>query len=120
MNDLDGFEASKAIGLTQAAKMMRGRRGAPAVDTLRRWASPKRGWRAWPGGPVVFLRVVRLNGELVTTEAWVKAFEAERIRLGERRPPEGPVIRSAGERRRGHQRAEAYLDQQGVRGPRQD
>lgn len=94
MRDHDDEVRDGMMRLSQAAGLMRGRYGRrPAADTLRRWANPRKGCRpAGADGPVIFLRVVRLGGELLTRAEWVAEFEAERLRMGMRvvSPPRGP------------------------------
>lgn len=112
-NDILGAEA---LSLTEASKMLRGRGGKPAaIETIRRWANPNKGCRpAGKDGPVLILHTVRVNGELLTRREWVEAFEAERLRLGDRQPT-GPVSRTPAKRAAGHRRAEKLLDEMGVR-----
>lgn len=111
------FTMSRAIGLTDAARLMRGRRGKnPAVETVRRWANPARGcYPSGQSGPQLVLRTHRVNGELLTLREWVEEFERARAALGAR-----PVVvkleteRKGPKRQRAHDRAEAALDRQGV------
>lgn len=103
------------ITLTDAAKLMRGRAGRrPSIDSIRRWASVRKGCRpSGQEGPVVYLQVVRVNGELLTTAEWVHEFERERVRLGARERP--PFLgRTDRQRERAYKRACARLDAEGV------
>ena len=104
------------IGLAAAAKLMRGRGGKPpSIESLRRWANPLRGYRpCGPTGPTLVLQTVKLNGEFLTCERWVREFEAARERAGVRAAP--PVLaRPARSRAAAHRRAEEALDRAGVR-----
>jgi len=72
-------QIKRAISLTEAAKLLRGRGGkSPHVMTVRRWADPKRGYRA--GGSPVVLRAVKIGPDVVTLPEWVAEFEAARVR----------------------------------------
>src|SRR5262249_62001467 len=99
-----------------ARKLLRGRGGrSPSLETVRRWASPRRGSRpAGPNGPRLVLRAIRLGGELLMLPEWVEEFERERRRLGVRTPaPGAPRDRTDRQRRRAYERAEAELDRRG-------
>jgi hypothetical protein len=126
MSEYVPFDPLTAIGLTEAARRMRGRDGrAPNVRTLRRWANLRFGCRpAGRNGPRIYLRVVRYNGYLLTMRQWVDTFEAERARLGVRPLPgeagTPPLPRSSRERQRAHEAAERVLDQGGVGRRRQE
>lgn len=77
--ELIGFDLETAIGMTAAAKLVRGRRGRRAHrETLRRWAI--RGCVV--GGERIFLRSVVVSGERLTTELWLKEFNKRRTALG--------------------------------------
>lgn len=94
------FDLSRAIGLCQASQLMRGKSGQrPAVETVRRWANPKRGcYPAGRSGPRLVLQTHKLNGEILTMPEWVAAFEADRVELSLRliQPPSAvPPIRPA-------------------------
>ena len=84
------IDLTDAIGLSTAAKRMRGRGGkAPSVETVRRWANPRRGcFPQGKGGPRLVLATIRMSGELLTLPEWVEAFERDRARLGRRGPPQ--------------------------------
>jgi hypothetical protein len=109
------IDLGQAIGLAEAARLMRGRGGkAPSVETVRRWANPKRGcWPQGKEGPQLILLTARVNGELLTTEAWVKAFEDRRLQLGMRQPP-APQGRPPSRRAAAHRRAEERLREAGT------
>lgn len=109
------FDPKTAIGLVAATKLVRGRKGkAVAVETLRRWSNPRKGCRPQgPDGPALILRTVKLNGECLTTAAWVEEFEAERARLGAR--PGGVRVRPGGPMVPGHAEAERRLRDKGRR-----
>lgn len=112
----DPIDISRAIGLTEAAKLMRGRGGkSPSVETIRRWANPKKGcWPAGKEGPQLLLRTVRYNGELVTLPEWVQEFERLRVALGLREPlPPSERPRPMRSRMAAHRRAEEALDRMG-------
>jgi hypothetical protein len=103
------FDVEKAIGLSEAAKMLRGRGGKrPHVETLRRWAT--RGCAA--GKQKILLRSILLNGERLTTVEWVKSFDRARIVAG--LDEEVVPVQSARERTKSVERANAYLDRVGV------
>jgi hypothetical protein len=112
------FDLNDAIGLVEAAKLVRGRGGRRVcVDTLRRWASERRGcYPLGKAGPKVVLRTVRVNGELLTTRAWVEEFERERAGAG-RLQGGGPSVQPPRERRaaqKRHEQAERDLDRMGA------
>lgn len=115
--DLRGFDGTRAITMSQARKIIRGRKGDASVETVRRWASPHTGCRpAGPDGPLLVLPAVRLNGLLYTMAEWVEAFERARQELGRRPVRERVSHRTPRQRRAAHRRAEAYLDRKGVVG----
>ena len=106
---LNPAEVKRAISLTEAAKMLRGRGGkAPHLTTVRRWADPKRGFRSG-GGPVVVLRAVKIGCDVVTLPEWVEEFQAARIRP----LPAMPRERSARSARAAHRRAVEELRRAG-------
>ena len=106
------FDVSQAIGLAEAAKYMRGRGGKkPSVETVRRWCSLTKGCSV--GGKVLILHAVRVNGELLTMPGWVEAFEAERIRMGDRQP-QAPLCRTPRQREAGMRRARERLTADGI------
>lgn len=117
LNLAEIIDMDKAIGLADAAKLMRGRGGrAASVETLRRWANEKRGCRPQgPTGPQLVLQTIRLGGELLTTPEWVKAFEMERLRLGVRAGRTMPAPeRSPAKRERAQKKARKKLQRIGV------
>lgn len=69
----------RALGIPQAARILRGKRGQPGVceATVRRWAHPDHGC-PHPGGRVV-LRTTLWLGERLTTIEWIDEFEAARL-----------------------------------------
>lgn len=73
------LDQTKALTLRDLRKQMRGRGGRQiALDTLRRWASPKRGYRpAGPEGEAVQLPTVHLHGEHMTMQTWIDWFNLE-------------------------------------------
>lgn len=91
-----GDGAGNWISMSEAAELMRGRGGRKLnVETVRRWANPKRGCRPLGNeGPVLLLQTARVNGYLVTTREWVLDFESERVRLGMR---QGGVVPAGGD-----------------------
>lgn len=114
------FDLAEAMGLAAARKLMRGRGGRPpAVQTVRRWANPARGcYPAGKGGPRVVLQTRKVSGEVLTTAAWVEAFERERAVLGAREAPrELPRARSDRRRIRDLRLADEGLDAAGVGTP---
>lgn len=112
------FNLTLAISLAIARTRMRGRGGKlPAIQTVRRWANPKRGCRpAGEHGPLIVLRTVKFSGEILTMPEWVAEFEAERVRLGTRENP--PLPRTSKERRRADEAAERRLNNARVGGDR--
>jgi hypothetical protein len=86
MKTPEPFPLGQAIGLSEAARLVRGRGGRPAcVETLRRWANPKRGCRpAGKCGPKLVLKTHKLNNEILTLPQWVREFEQDRAADGER------------------------------------
>lgn len=112
----DAFAGVQFIGLADAVKLMRGKvRGQPPhIQTVRRWANPRKGYRAVPWGDVAILQTVRLGGDICTTVEWVAAFEERRLRLGclavgQERPPTERQAAAA------HKRAERSLDRRGCK-----
>jgi hypothetical protein len=102
------IDLSKAIGMAEAAALVRGMGGrAPHVETMRRWAT--KGVRV--NGELVRLRTIKLNSERITLPEWVRAFEEERLRLA---MAQAPVSRTEGEARAAHERAEVELAARGV------
>jgi hypothetical protein len=83
--DLAGtFDRPQALTLTQATKLMKGRKGHIHREIALRWANPRRGYRpAGPDGPVLILPVLKVDGLRLTMPAWVLAFEAMRRQLAE-------------------------------------
>src|SRR5581483_2545307 len=76
------FDRQRALTLTQAAKLMKGRKGHIHREVILRWANPRRGYRPFgPDGPTLILPVVRVEGMRLTMAAWVLAFEAARKTL---------------------------------------
>lgn len=115
----DELDLTRAISLTEAAKLMRGRGGKrPSVETVRRWANPKKG--CWPQGRgegrrQLLLRVVRLNGEMLTSETWVRDFELARARLGARPQPDPRLqLRTPRQREAAQRRARERLARDGI------
>lgn len=83
--NLDTFDLATSISLAEAAECLHGRNGQrPAVETVRRWTRPDRGYRSRETGEQVVLPTVRINGELRTMPAWVAWFEAMRVTMGRR------------------------------------
>lgn len=113
------FDLSRAIGLSRAAPLMRGKGGrAPSVETVRRWANPARGcYPAGAGGPHLVLRTHKLNGEILTMPEWVEAFELERVRLSDRQSAAAQPVERTSRKRQGEvKRAQARLDRAGIGG----
>lgn len=109
-------DLSRAIGLAAAAKLMRGRGGKPpSVESVRRWANPKRGCRPrGKDGPQVLLMTIRVSNELVTLPEWVQAFEAKRAQLGLRgAQPAAPPV-SDRTRQAENRRADEVLARAGI------
>lgn len=111
----DVLDLSKAISLTEAAKLIRGKGGRPpSVVTLRRWANPRKGcYPQGAGGPCVVLHTVRVSGDILTTREWVEAFERARVKAGDRL---ASPVRSPRAAKAAHRRAEAELDRKGIGG----
>ncbi len=74
------LDLAHALTLIDATKLLRGRRGAPAYNTVMRWARPNQGYSV--GMVRVVLPTVLLNGVRWTMPAWVRAFEQARTELG--------------------------------------
>lgn len=112
---MEDYDEARSITLTEARRMVRGKGGGDcSLDVLRRYASPKRGCRPLgEGGPVIYLRVVKVGGRLRTMPEWVEAFVRERAALTDRRPP--VQARSPRAARAGHKRAGERLDRAGVK-----
>lgn len=99
------------IGMTEARKLLRGRKGDVSLPALRRWASPHRGRTV--NGTRVVLRSVKVGGRLMTTAEWVEDFARDCERAGERQGAEGyrpPRGRAAALRA-----AQEFLDSRGVK-----
>ena len=73
------FDERQALTMADAARLLRGRRGNPAVAVLRRWASPKRGCRV--GQLVLLFPAIKHGGQLLTMPAWVAAQRRAEERL---------------------------------------
>jgi hypothetical protein len=116
-DDLTEEQLKRVMTLSQAAKLMRGRDGKhPHITNVRRWANPRRGWRA-PDGTVHVLRCAKVSAQLVTLPEWVRAFEL--VRMGESdkaRRAAGPMPRTPTQRAAAARRANARLDKRGVGG----
>lgn len=74
------FNLKNAINLSKARSMMRGKGGgSPSLDTVRRWGNRRCGCRpVGVNGPVIYLNVIRVNGEMLTMPEWVEEFERRR------------------------------------------
>ena len=80
--DLATFDRQRAVTLTQAAKLMKGRKGHIHREVILRWANPRRGYRpSGPRGPTLILPIVKVEGLRLTMAEWVLAFEAMRKQL---------------------------------------
>lgn len=81
---MDAVDTKRLISLTEAAKLIRGKGGKRAhVASVRRWASPKRGYR--PRGSLaapIVLRTVRIGPDVCTLPEWVEEFERARLEAG--------------------------------------
>ena len=111
------LDPNAPISMAQAAKMIRGRGNRSVnVETLRRWANPRRGcYPAGPDGPQLLLKTVRISNELITRPVWVEAFEAERLRLGQREQLPPPPREPSSRRRAAENRlADEILDRMGI------
>jgi hypothetical protein len=76
------FDRERALSLTQATKLMKGRKGHLHREIAARWANPRRGYRpAGPEGPVLILPCIRMDGQRLTMPEWIAAFEAMRKQL---------------------------------------
>lgn len=78
----DPIDHARLISLAAASHLLRGRGGkAPSIHSMRRWAHPQRGWTA-PSGEKVFLRSVKVGGEILVLPEWVEDFVQARIAAG--------------------------------------
>lgn len=114
---MTSFDIHKAINLSKAALLVRGKGGNPiTVETLRRWANPKRGcFPAGKEGPRLVLPTHKANGEILVMPDWVTWFEEERARLSERGPKPAPApMPTTKQRRREIGRAAKGLDEAGI------
>lgn len=111
---IEDFDERRSVGMNEARRMMRGRRGDGAsLEVVRRYANPKRGCRPLgKAGPLLVLPAVRVGGELRTMPEWVRAFCRARAVLLSR--PEAPAARPARGREAAARRAEEALDRAGV------
>jgi len=111
---MDAADVKRLISLTEAAKLIRGKGGKrPHVASMRRWANPKRGYRARGSlaAPIV-LRTVRIGPDVCTLPEWVEEFERARLQAGSVQCAYYPALpgrRSA---------ADEYLDRMGVGTPK--
>ena len=109
---LEPYDDERSIDVRQASKMLRGRGGrrevSPAV--LRRWCRDGCSIQ----GTKVWLPSVRISGEFRLMPAWVQWFEAQRIKLGMRRPAAPRLARPERTRLASHRRAEEYLRREGM------
>lgn len=107
-------DVSRMMTLGDAAKLLQGRGNKrPCLETMRRWANPKRGCRV--AGNTVILCTVRVGRDLLTMKEWVEAFDAARIKAGIRAEiPEAALPRSPAKRKAAHRRAERVLDAAGI------
>jgi hypothetical protein len=114
--DATDFNLAEAISLTDASHLMRGRGGkGPAVETVRKWCNPRRGcFPAGKDGPRLVMRSLKINGEVVTTRAWVAEFERERVRLGARQVAEVLPIPTPKQRKKQQERNAKALDEAGI------
>lgn len=115
MKENETLDTMKLISLRAACQLLRGRSGRPPnVGTVRRWARHHEGCRPLgASGPVVVLRTVRMNGDILTLPEWVAAFERERLEIGTQ--GEAPKIVAGRTRAASIRRAEAALDKAGVK-----
>ncbi len=104
------FDPAQALRLDEARKLLRGRKGHPHPNVVRRWANPRRGCRI--GGQVLVLPVVKVGGELLLMPAWCEAFERARARLGQR--PAADLPRTPKQRQRAWRAAEERLRAAGI------
>src|SRR5438034_6956519 len=80
--DFGTFDRQRAVTLTHATKLMKGRKGHLHREIVLRWANPRRGYRpAGPDGPVLLLPLVKVDGLRLTMPEWILAFEDMRKRL---------------------------------------
>jgi hypothetical protein len=112
----ENYDEACSIDLTQARKLIRGRKGGDAsLEVVRRYCNPKRGCRPLgEGGPVIVLAVVKVAGRLRTMPGWVREFCEARAAATARLPPP-PTTRSKRSRDAAYRRAEEALDRAGVK-----
>ena len=57
------------------------------LQTLRRWANPKRGCQPVKNGPIVLLPMLKWGSELITMADWIEWFleECQRLREEDRK-----------------------------------
>lgn len=80
--DVSSFDRQRAVTLTQATKLMKGRKGHVHREVVQRWANPRRGYRPdGPNGPTLVLPIVKIDGVRLTMPEWVLAFEAMRKQI---------------------------------------
>jgi hypothetical protein len=108
----DDYDRRLGLSMAQASARMQGRAGKrPSLQTVRRWASPRRGCRPQgEDGPILVLPVVKIGCELSTTAAWVDWFEEMRARMGQRARPPELAYRTPRQAAAAHRRAAAELD----------
>jgi hypothetical protein len=80
------LDRSKALTFREVRSRyhLKGRGSRPLnLETLRRWANPKRGFRPVRGGAIVIFPALLRHGEHLTMPDWADWFFAECDRLRE-------------------------------------
>ncbi len=115
--NLDDFDATKALNISDVAKLIRGRRGNISNVVARRWASPQVGCVC--GDVTLVLPTLKIGGVLLSMPQWVAAFQAARVRLATEvaRGKEMVVskLRTTTQRKRGHEGAMKSLRANGLK-----
>jgi hypothetical protein len=108
------FDLKRALSMTEACKLLRGRYGNLSRKSAIRYASPTRGCPTARPGVVLVLPTVKIAGERFTMPEWVEAFCQARVRLGLRDVTRDALPAPARSRAASIRRAEERLEREGV------
>ena len=109
------FDLSRAIGVEQAAAMLKGKgkKRTACTRSVRLWCNKGRRCR---DGTLVVLRHTRWAGDILFMPEWVRQFEQDSLHHNDsaRRQVADVPARSPRSRAAGHRRALEMLDEQGI------
>lgn len=110
--DLVKFKHKNAIDLVDAAALIKAERGGRLnVKVLRRWANEGYRPRGYEGEPLV-LPTVLIGSRLWLMPQWLEAWEAERVKMGQRVEP--LKVRTERQGSSAHKQAMQRLQKAGV------